>query len=76
KASVKADGSWDKPIGTGPYKFGNWKRGEYITLDAFENYVSPGGDKADGYVGSKRPLIKEIKFLVVPDPATVKAGLL
>ncbi|MDA4831332.1 hypothetical protein NY536_07605, partial [Enterobacter hormaechei] len=40
------------------------------------NYVSPGGDKADGYVGSKRPLIKEIKFLVVPDPATVKAGLL
>ncbi len=76
KASVKADGSWDKPIGTGPYKFGDWKRGEYITLDAFENYTSPAGEKADGYIGAKRPLIKEIKFLVVPDPATVKAGLL
>lgn len=76
KASVKADGSWDKPIGTGPYKFDSWKRGEYVTLDAFEGYVSPPGDKADGYVGSKRPLIKQLKFLVVADPATVKAGLL
>jgi peptide/nickel transport system substrate-binding protein len=76
KDSVKADGSWDKPIGTGPYKFGEWKRGEYFTMTAFEGYQSPGQGKADGYVGSKRPLLKEVKFLVVKDPATVKAGLI
>ena len=76
KDSVKADGSWDKPIGTGPYKFGEWKRGEYFTMTAFDGYQSPGQGKIDGYVGSKRPLLKDVKFLVVKDAATVKAGLI
>lgn len=76
KDSVKADGSWDKPIGTGPFKFGEWKRGEYITLTAFKDYVSPPGDKPDGYLGAKKPLADEVKFLVVPDASTVKTGLL
>ncbi|PTM40084.1 ABC transporter substrate-binding protein [Bosea sp. 124] len=77
KDSVKADGAFDKPIGTGPYKFGEWKRGEYFTMTAYEGYASPKTDgKADGYVGSKRPLLKDVKFLVVKDPATVKAGLI
>ena len=76
KDSVKADGSWDKPIGTGPFKFGEWKRGEFYTMSAFEGYASPKTDgKVDGYVGSKRPLVKDVKFLIVKDPATVKAGL-
>jgi peptide/nickel transport system substrate-binding protein len=75
KDSVKDDGSWDKPIGTGPYKFGEWKRAEYFTMTAFEGYRSPKEGKIDGYVGSKRPLIKDVKFLIVKDPATVKAGL-
>lgn len=74
--SVKPDGTFDRPIGTGPYRFGEWKRGEYFTMTAFEGYASPKTDgKADGYVGSKRPLLKEVRFLVVKDPATVKAGL-
>lgn len=77
KDSVKADGSFDKPIGTGPYKFGDWKRSEYFTMTAFEGYASPKSDgKVDGYVGSKRPMLKDVKFLVVKDPATVKAGLI
>ncbi|AZY49955.1 ABC transporter substrate-binding protein [Bordetella avium] len=76
KDSVKADGSWDKPIGTGPFKFREWKRGEYTLVEAFKEYQSPPGDKPDGYVGSKRPLVDEVKFLVVPDPSTAKAGLL
>ena len=75
KASLKADGSWDKPVGTGPFKFGEWKRGEYVTLTRFDDYQSPPGDKPDGYVGSKRPLIDEARFLIVPDAATVKAAL-
>lgn len=76
KASVKADGSWDKPVGTGPFMFGDWKRGEYVVLKAFKAYVSPPGDKPDGYLGKKQPLVDEVKFLVVPDASTVKAGLL
>jgi peptide/nickel transport system substrate-binding protein len=75
KDSVKADGSWDKPIGTGPFMFGDWKRGEYVVLKAFKNYRSPPGDKTDGYLGNKKPLVDEVKFLVVPDASTVKTGL-
>jgi len=75
KSSVKADGSWDKPVGTGPFKFGEWKRGEYLTVTAFKGYTSPPGTKTDGYVGRKAPLIDSVRFLVVPDGATAAAGL-
>ncbi|CAM5198817.1 Peptide ABC transporter substrate-binding protein OS=Bosea thiooxidans OX=53254 GN=ARD30_16715 PE=3 SV=1 [Bosea thiooxidans] len=76
KDLVKADGSWDKPIGTGPFMLGEWKRGQSVQLLAFDQYVSPKGDKRDGYIGSKRPLVKEARFMVIPDAATVKAGLM
>jgi peptide/nickel transport system substrate-binding protein len=75
KKSVKEDGSWDKPIGTGPFKFEEWKRGESLTMSAFKDYVSPPGAKSDGYLGNKKPLVDQVKFLVVPDMSTSKAGL-
>lgn len=75
RKSVKEDGSWDKPIGTGPFKFEEWKRGEYVTLSAFADYQSPAGTKTDGYLGLKKPLVEQVKFLVVPDMSTSKAGL-
>lgn len=75
KKSVKEDGSWDKPIGTGPFKFEEWKRGEYVTLSAFSDYQSPPGTKGDGYLGVKKPLVEQVKFLTVPDMSTSKAGL-
>jgi len=76
KDSVAVDGAWVKPVGTGPFMFGEWKKGEYVVLNAFKAYKSPGAGKADGYVGAKRPLVDQVKFLVVPDPAAVKAALL
>ncbi|MDB5873503.1 MAG: extracellular solute-binding protein family 5 [Ramlibacter sp.] len=75
RSSLKADGTWDKPVGTGPFKFGEWKRGEYVTMTAFKGYKSPPGNKADGYVGLKAPLVDSVRFLVVPDAATAAAGL-
>ncbi|MGE7470949.1 ABC transporter substrate-binding protein [Bosea sp. NPDC003192] len=75
KDSLKADGSFDKPIGTGPYKFTEWKRGEFIRLSRNETYASlPGAP--DGYTGGKRPLVDEVRFMVIPDGATAKAALL
>ncbi|MBN9983350.1 ABC transporter substrate-binding protein [Rhizobium laguerreae] len=74
--SVGADGSFVKPIGTGPFKWDEWKKGEYIHLAKFDDYVSPeNAGKPDGMVGSKRPLVDGIKFMVIPDASTVKAGL-
>lgn len=77
KDSLKADGTLDKPVGTGPYKFAEWKRGEFFSMTAFADYASPATNgKRDGYRGSKRPLIKDVRFMIVRDPATVKAGLI
>ncbi len=46
-----------------------------MSLIAFDDYVSPPGDKRDGFLGPKKPLVKEVRFLAIPDAATVKAGL-
>jgi peptide/nickel transport system substrate-binding protein len=74
--SIAADGSFTKPVGTGPFMWDEWKKGEYIHLKKFADYVSPANDgKPDGMVGSKRPLADGIKFMVIPDPSTIKAGL-
>ena len=76
KDSVAADGTFVAPIGTGPFKWDEWKKAEYIHLTKFADYVSPANDgKPDGAVGSKRPLVDGIKFMVIPDASTVKAGL-
>lgn len=75
RASVKADGTWDKPIGTGPFKLGEWRQREYIHLTKFADYSNRGGSP-NGYVGSKRPLVEEVRFIVISDPATAKAALM
>jgi peptide/nickel transport system substrate-binding protein len=75
KASVKADGSWDRPIGTGPYMFADWKRGRSVTLSRFAAYKSPAGTKPDGYTGLKAPNVDEVELQVIPDPATVKLAV-
>ncbi|MFE0017762.1 ABC transporter substrate-binding protein [Mesorhizobium sp. NPDC059054] len=75
KDSVKPDGSWDKPIGTGPFQLAEWKQGEYVRLTKFAGYANPAGESS-GYTGSKRTLVDEVRFVVVPDSSTAKAALL
>ena len=75
KDSLNPDGSWKAPVGTGPFKFGEWKRGQQITLARYDGYVSPSGEARDGFTGKKKVLVDEVRFLVVPDASTVKAGL-
>ena len=74
KDSLNPDGSWKAPVGTGPFKLGEWRRGQHITLTRFDGYASLPG-KRDGYTGGQRPLVQDVKSLVVPDPSSVKVGL-
>jgi len=74
-ASVNPDGSWNRPIGTGPYQFVDWKPGRSVTLWRFADYASPQGSAMDGYVGLKTPYVDQVEFTVVPDPATMKLAL-
>lgn len=48
-----------KPVGTGPFKFKEWKRGEYIHLV-----------RNDDYWRSGLPYLKEIYYRFVPDAAS------
>ena len=75
RSSVGADGSWKAPIGTGPYKLGEWKRGQYLELKRFDKYQARS-EPASGYAGGKKAEVDTIRFLVVPDSASAKAALL
>lgn len=74
-SSARSDGNWDKPVGTGPFAFTEWKRGESVTLSAFKDYQSPPGARADGYTGLKQALVDVVRFAVAAHPAATRAAL-
>jgi peptide/nickel transport system substrate-binding protein len=72
--SVDADGKWVKPVGTGPYIFGQWRRGQFVQLLAWPGY-KPRAEPADGMAGAKRALAN-LRFVVIPDAASQKAAFM
>lgn len=71
--SAEAEGKWN-PIGTGPLKLKEWKRGETITLERFANY-SPSKAEASGYAGARIMNFDQVVFRVVPDASAAEAAL-
>lgn len=72
--SLSADGSWDRPIATGPWQLGEWKRGQYVDLLAFPGYV-PAEGGMDGYAGRKTAHFRKLRWLVIRDDASRRAAL-
>jgi peptide/nickel transport system substrate-binding protein len=54
----------NKPIGTGPFKFGQWARGQFVRLDRNDKYWKPG-----------LPYLDHIIARFIPDAATRSAAL-
>jgi peptide/nickel transport system substrate-binding protein len=52
-----------KPIGTGPYKFVEWVKGQRVVLTANENYWG------------EKPSIKDVTYRFIPEAATRLAAL-
>ena len=73
--SVGPDGKWMTPIGTGPFKLGEWKRGQYIDVVRFDGYVSRT-DPRSGFTGRKTAEVDRVRYNVIPDSSAAKAGLL
>jgi peptide/nickel transport system substrate-binding protein len=63
-AEEKAKSFAAKPIGSGPFVFQSWDRGQSIKLTRNENYWAQGED------GKPLPYLDGIDFQVIPDDAT------
>jgi len=61
-------------VGTGPYRFIEWKPGVHIKLTRFEDY-RPRPEPGDGESGGQIPIIKDVFFLGQPDVSARLAGL-
>lgn len=72
--SLDAQGRWVAPIGSGPYRWVDWKRGEHIDLARFDGYAARSGTR-DGYTGNKTALIDKVRFMVIPDPSSARIAL-
>lgn len=72
--SWDANGAWVAPIGTGPYRFAEWKKGRYVLLQRFADYV-PSTGPASGLVGKKTAYVEFLRFLVIPDVMATTSAL-
>jgi peptide/nickel transport system substrate-binding protein len=64
----------DEYIGTGPYKFKEWRQDQFIQLGKFSDYQSRS-EPADGLAGEKKAFVDDIYFHLVTDPSIRVAGL-
>lgn len=62
-------------IGTGPFKFVEWKTDQYIHYAKFEDY-QPRTEPASGLAGEKLALVDEIFWNFVDDESTRLSGLI
>lgn len=75
RGSLDGDGKWKEPVGTGPFRMGEWRRGQYVELLRNDAYAALPG-KPDGLTGNKAPMVARARFLVIPDSSAAKAALL
>jgi peptide/nickel transport system substrate-binding protein len=73
--SLNADGTWRAPVGTGPFRMGEWRRGQFFDLVRFADYSARPGSR-DGHTGGKTALVDRVRFQIIPDSAAAKAALL
>lgn len=64
-APESSDSNATRPLGTGPYKFGDWVKGDSVTLTAADTYRDKAAVK-----------IKTAKFRFISDPGAMVAAML
>jgi peptide/nickel transport system substrate-binding protein len=74
RSSLNADGTWNAPVGTGPYRLAEWRRGQFVDLQKFAAYTSRAGDP-DGLTGGKAGGPERVRLTLIPDAAASRAAL-
>lgn len=71
----KQGGFFKHPIGTGPYKFVEWKPDRYLLVERFEQY-KPDPEPVNGMAGQKIAYLDKIKFIPVPEESVATMAML
>ena len=61
-------------IGTGPFKFGEWRPNRYVELLKFDDYAAVDAP-ASGYAGARNVTLDAVRFIPVPDVGTRISGI-
>ncbi len=73
---AKEGGTFIKyPVGTGPYKFAEWKPDRYIILKRFDKYTGPEGPR-NGLGGERKAYLDTIKWVPIPEESVSIMALL
>lgn len=74
--NVDGDGNWieDSAIGSGSFRLAEWEKGQYITLERYEDY-RPLQDERSGMTGDRTAHVDVARFLIIPDTAAAETAL-
>lgn len=61
-------------VGTGPFRFVEWRTDQYVELKKFEEYQPPSGEQS-GLAGHREARVDVMRIDFVTDPSTRLAGL-
>jgi peptide/nickel transport system substrate-binding protein len=61
-------------IGTGPYRFVEWRADQYVLVERFTGYT-PRSEPRNGWAGKREPLVKQIQFRIIPEAGVRSAAL-
>jgi len=61
-----------KPMGSGPYKFVEYVRGQYVTLERNDNWFAKDLNAKEGVAA---PFPKTVRYKIIPESATQQAAL-
>ncbi|MGH8286020.1 MAG: ABC transporter substrate-binding protein, partial [Steroidobacteraceae bacterium] len=74
RSSLDKDGAFRELIGTGPFRFGDWRKSERLRIERFADY-KPRSEPRDGYGGARVAQVEAIEFVVIADSARALAAL-
>jgi peptide/nickel transport system substrate-binding protein len=57
------------PVGTGPFKFVEWKEGDYVLLERYPNYWETDAS------GGKLPYLDKVLIKIIVEPSTLVAAV-
>lgn len=71
----KEGGVIKHPVGTGPYKFVEWKQGQYVLVERFDKY-KPQPGPSNGFGGERIAYADSIKWVIIPEESSRMMALL